>query len=190
MFKCNCVQIDHFLFCSFACFFPLNLHQNLPGLFSPNASGESSGDKAEASIDDDWVVRKFAHIRRRSRSIDSALGETPTLFPTREEENIASSSPTRQDKPPSPPAIRHSCSAIGDGGGSGGDDGGGGVGGGGGARDTEVRYGWWRAGVETAVSGDTSSFVDGEIDAKNFRGEGNHALTVEYVCRPTSLRSS
>lgn len=35
-----------------------------------------SGDTV---IDDDWVVRKLAHIRRRSRSIDSAIGDA--VFP-------------------------------------------------------------------------------------------------------------
>ena len=71
--------------------------KKLRGFFPPNAPGGSGGVKAGTTIDDDWVVRTIAHIRRRSRSIDSAIGETPAWFSAREEQNTAPSSPTRKD---------------------------------------------------------------------------------------------
>ena len=130
--------------------------KKLSGFFPPNAPGGSGGVKAGTTIDDDWVVRTIAHIRRRSRSIDSAIGETPAWFSAREEQNTAPSSPTRKDDVSSLSAVRHSCN------GSGGD------GGGSGAMNTEKGNDWWRAGVGSSVSGDVRSVVIGEIDAHNF----------------------
>lgn len=45
---------------------PVSLHRTLPG---------QDGDRVKGPVvfDDDWVVKKFAQIRRRSRSIDSAI---------------------------------------------------------------------------------------------------------------------
>lgn len=108
-------------------------------------------------------MRKITRIRRRSRSIDSALGETPALFPAREEQNTVLSSPLRKDKLPSFSTVRHSCSGSGaDGGGGGGD---------GDTRDKEIVVvggDWRRAGVRSAVSGDVRSFVLVGIESNNF----------------------
>ncbi|CAB1120388.1 unnamed protein product [Ectocarpus sp. CCAP 1310/34] len=43
----------------------------------PSTSSERKGKTGNSGpvLDDDWVVRKFAQIRRRSRSIDSAIGD-------------------------------------------------------------------------------------------------------------------
>ncbi|CAM9784751.1 unnamed protein product, partial [Ectocarpus fasciculatus] len=47
----------------------------------PSTSSEQKGTIGDAGpvLDDDWVVRKFAQIRRRSRSIDSAIGDISGL---------------------------------------------------------------------------------------------------------------
>ena len=142
------------------------------------------GDKAGTAIDDDWVVRKITHIRRRSRSIDSALGETPGVFPSREEQNTVTSSPTQDKLASSSTALRR-CS------GSGADYGGGGGDGGGDTRDKErvmMEGDSRRAGVGPAVSGDARSFVLGEIGSNSFRKAERYALVVED--QPIRLRSS
>ncbi|CAM9177383.1 unnamed protein product, partial [Ectocarpus sp. 12 AP-2014] len=47
----------------------------------PSTSSERKGTTGSSGpvLDDDWVVRKFAQIRRRSRSIDSAKGDISGL---------------------------------------------------------------------------------------------------------------
>ncbi|CAM9969814.1 unnamed protein product [Ectocarpus sp. 6 AP-2014] len=47
----------------------------------PSTSSERNGAMGDSGpvLDDDWVVRKFAQIRRRSRSIDSAKGDISGL---------------------------------------------------------------------------------------------------------------
>ncbi|CBN73926.1 hypothetical protein Esi_0009_0056 [Ectocarpus siliculosus] len=47
----------------------------------PSTSSERNGTMGNSGpvLDDDWVVRKFAQIRRRSRGIDSAIGDISGL---------------------------------------------------------------------------------------------------------------
>ena len=136
-----------------------------PPLFPLNASGRNGVENDGTTIDDDLVIRKIAQIRRRSRIIDAAMGETPAaLFPAQKERktNAPFCFPSAKEETHTPSSgVRHGCSESDGDGGRGGDGGGGGggggSGGGGGGGDKEKGGDWRLSGRGAAVSGDSEA---------------------------------